>query len=1509
MSLTNVSSFNFAPKDNDSKSEAIKWESNGHKYEIYAPILRSMDLYDLLSHSLLVRARVLSTVGANDPDNGPSLYEVFGRSLSIILLSVWEQINASADADNNVDNTQTRAHFDARLTEFIAAHSTADDRYELIQHLRSARKPRHTPVQTFWYLMREYNSYALWLPGNEPALTENQMKQAIHDAMPEAWRERFGNAGNSVGSMTTPEIVQYFRKQENLAARKMAENNLAQKRQASSNRSKRNGSPKQSNKQPNHNGNNGKSNGKRPASNSTRIPDDTPCPVHPGCKTPHTWGQCSFNASNPNRNRDFKRPRKDKDTGSDGHAAAVETEPASSGRINAAINDDPMDVGTFECTLYCYVNEDLEVQSHHLDGISFSATQENKGDCAFTAAFTSLCDDAYSSGDNDITLKTFTDITQRLCLRSISVMTAGLIQGVKNDQPLRVLFDTGSDKTMANYRILPKGAHAKTVQGKRINGVHGIQLHNQEILLSDIGLPEFTPTQRIPGPIRAIMMKNDHSPYDIIVGMDTMQALGIDISCATKTVTWNGNTIPFRPANYFSDSTFGLSFLSEYEEEDPSILEAARQAGYKSKTILHSKYEKVDPQEVANKQVHLTEEQRNDLSNLFAKFDKLFSGKLGCYPHRKVHLELKEGTTPFSCRPYPVPKHHEQVFKDELDRLVQAGVLSKCGASEWLSPNFLIPKKDGRVRWISDFRALNKCIKRKVYNLPKIQDVLTRRKGYAFLSKIDISMHYYTFELDEASKNLCTICTPYGNYRYNRLPMGVSQSPDIAQEVMEDLFRSLEETDVYIDDVGVFNDDWQSHLRSLDKVLTILQDNNFTVNPFKCEWGVKETDWLGYWLTPVGLKPWKKKVDALLRLQRPQTPKQLRSFLGAINFYRDMYPRRSHILAPLTKLSGLKNTSKLPWNAECQAAFDQIKALLAEAAFLRFPDHNKPFHIYVDASDLQLGAAIFQDGQPVAYYTRKLNAAQRNYTTGEKELLSIVETLKEFKTMLYGCPNIHVYTDHKNNTFQRLQTQRILRWRLFLEDYGVHIHYIKGTDNLMADTLSRLPLDERQHPVAGPSLPVIDAHFNSVHADDGVLSPTLPADSYYSMAIDDDDLLDCFVNLPASSGVPFVLDYKSIADAQLGDARLQDLRQKQPDSFVDQLLAPNTNVVCYIPQPNAPWKIYLPTQLLRSAINWYHLALGHIGQNRLHDSMAQHLYHPDLRSTIEDVVTRCVTCQEEKNVLRGHGQLAPREANAHPWREVAVDLVGPWKITINNVETEFRALTIIDTVTNLVELVRIDNKTSEHVAMHFENTWLSRYPMPRSITYDQGGEFIGRPFQQMLARHGIQARPTTAKNPQANSLCERMHQTVANSLRAMRQMTPPAGIQHATQLVDTALANCLFATRSTVHSALRASPGSLAFNRDMILDIPMVADWELIRQNRQQLIDARLIAANRKRFSHDYHVGDEVYKLKHSPNKLESRVEGPYRINTVHTNGTVTIQLTPHVIERISIRRIKPSKR
>ena len=177
-----------------------------------------------------------------------------------------------------------------------------------------------------------------------------------------------------------------------------------------------------------------------------------------------------------------------------------------------------------------------------------------------------------------------------------------------------------------------------------------------------------------------------------------------------------------------------------------------------------------------------------------------------------------------------------------------------------------------------------------------------------------------------------------------------------------------------------------------------------------------------------------------------------------VQYYRDLWKGRSHILAPLTDLVG-KSKKKLKWTNEHQQAFNNMKKTIAKETILAYPDFSKTFDVHTDASDRQLGAVISQSGKPLAFYSRKLNSAQRNYTTTERELLSIVETLKEFRNILLG-QKIKVYTDHKNLVHETtlMSSQRVMRWRLLLEEYGPHIVYIKGTDNIIADALSRIPI-------------------------------------------------------------------------------------------------------------------------------------------------------------------------------------------------------------------------------------------------------------------------------------------------------------------------------------------------------------------------------------------------------------------------------------------------------------------
>jgi len=231
---------------------------------------------------------------------------------------------------------------------------------------------------------------------------------------------------------------------------------------------------------------------------------------------------------------------------------------------------------------------------------------------------------------------------------------------------------------------------------------------------------------------------------------------------------------------------------------------------------------------------------------------------------------------------------------------------------------------------------------------------------------------------------------------------------------------------------------------------------------------------------------------------------------------------------------------------------------------------------------------------------------------------------------------------------------------------------------------------------------------------------------------------------------------------------------------------------------------------------------------------------------------------------------------------------------------------MIDPVTNLCELVRINNRSDEHIAEQFANTWLARYPRPNRCVHDNGNEFKGRTFQVLLEQAGVQNVPTTVKNPQANAIVERLNQTVANILRVYVDTTPPANAQQAEQYIDNALATAMHATRCAVTRALNMTPGALVFHRDMFLDVPIIGNLEAIRQRRQMIVDQDLQRSNAKRRHYDYQVGQHVFIKQWKQGKLLSRAIGPYPILQVHVNGNVTIQRTPQVTERVNIRRIVP---
>jgi len=261
--------------------------------------------------------------------------------------------------------------------------------------------------------------------------------------------------------------------------------------------------------------------------------------------------------------------------------------------------------------------------------------------------------------------------------------------------------------------------------------------------------------------------------------------------------------------------------------------------------------------------------------------------------------------------------------------------------------------------------------------------------------------------------------------------MGLCNSPDIFQEKISELMDGLAFVQTCIDDLlclmkGAFSD-------HLEKVELVLQKAGLKVNVTKSFLAHSQLEHLGHWITRTGIEPACDKVKAVLKITEPKTQKELRSFVGVVNCHRDVCVRRSHALAPLAALTS--KTTKWKWEPQRQKAFAMAKRIIAKEALLAHPNFNEPFQIHTNASHYQLGAAASQEGKPIAFCSRELNPAQTRCTTTERELLSTVETLKEHRNMLLG-QQIEVFTDHKNLVHKHFNTERVMRWRLLLEEFG-----------------------------------------------------------------------------------------------------------------------------------------------------------------------------------------------------------------------------------------------------------------------------------------------------------------------------------------------------------------------------------------------------------------------------------------------------------------------------------------
>jgi len=391
--------------------------------------------------------------------------------------------------------------------------------------------------------------------------------------------------------------------------------------------------------------------------------------------------------------------------------------------------------------------------------------------------------------------------------------------------------------------------------------------------------------------------------------------------------------------------------------------------------------------------------------------------------------------------------------------LLNLGII-KHSDSPWASPIVMVPKADGSLRLCTDYRKVNKLTLPDPFPLPRVEDLVDRVGRAKYLTKIDMTRGYWQVPLDEYSGPISAFVTPTGHFEWKYMPFGLRNSPATFSRLVDKLLKGLEHfCAAYLDDVIIFSDTWEEHMRHLETVFMRIREAGLTLNMKKCEFAVAELDYLGHHVGLGKVQPRQQKVEALLKFPRPTNRKQLQSFLGLASYYRKYIPHFANLSAVLSDM--LRKGTKFVWTESTEQSFLDIKSRLASRPVLVPPDFSKPFIVAVDASDIAIGAALMQENdgleQPICFLSRKLNAHQHKYSTVEKEALALLTAVRTF-SVYFGSSVVTVYTVHSPLQFLECMAPhnaKLLRWSLELQQYNLEIRHRSGKNNLFPDILSR----------------------------------------------------------------------------------------------------------------------------------------------------------------------------------------------------------------------------------------------------------------------------------------------------------------------------------------------------------------------------------------------------------------------------------------------------------------------
>ena len=774
--------------------------------------------------------------------------------------------------------------------------------------------------------------------------------------------------------------------------------------------------------------------------------------------------------------------------------------------------------------------------------------------------------------------------------------------------------------------------------------------------------------------------------------------------------------------------------------------------------------------------------------------------------HKPVKIKLKPTAYPvqFSARRLPY-KLRDQV-KAELANMIKFGIIEPVAeATEWVHPMLIVHKKNGAIRICLDPRVLNKYIERATYQIPDPDFLLSQLAEAEVMTVLDLECGFWQIPVDEETSRLLTFATPFGRFRFKRLPFGVSSAPEEFHRIIAETLEGIEGVVVYIDDIFIHGPNQAVHDARLAEVKKRLHVAGFSLNDDKCQIAKASVKFLGHVVSKGMLSPDPDKIDSICEIEVPQSKKELRSIVGLIGWFQKFIPNQSDLIEPFAAL--LKEDAEWIWTPDHDAALSRIKDKLRSILPLRIFDPSLPVTIAADASPVGLGAVLMQENEPVFFVSRKLSRTERDYPQLERELLSLVFALERFHVFSYGN-QVTLLTDHEplirivNKEFSKLNVRQA-RLVARLLPYDFTPKFIPGKDMTYADFLSRYVAGTEYDPrgkraLFDEQIPIDHAFIHDIE----------------SLPIEDPLTSEMRVAYEACQQMQIV---KQALIHGWKDAHRKTIPKYWPlrgglslgtDNFLyfeNRLLVPET----------------MQGRVLKS------LHAGHAGMRRMILRAQSAVFWPGITNQIREFARSCEKCQ----ILSAS---QPRE----PMLSLDIPPAPGLEICSDYFYLQGQDYVLfVDLFSNFVEIYALTNKQTEELKRVLRQFML-RNGVPRLIHSDNGPAYTSYEFDEFCKFWGIAARTNSADYPRGNGTAE-------------------AAVKRAKKILKTVssedeLIQAIIALNQTPLSEVLPSPVQIQQGRNFRDDLhPRViqtpVSWEEVRE-------ARTLIRQKEKTRYDQHT-------------------------------------------------------